>query len=269
MALEAVEARRGRLGDEPLLELLAREPERDVHPRPAVTLRRAAVELGRVDGVVEQARLLLVDPLHGLEPAEPLDPLGDEPDEVYGKGRRRVVERLLLHVDAVVEHGRQPGRDARDQVFAKDDGRHARRPHVLLGAGVEERVLRDVEGPAEDVGGGVADERDRADLGLRAPLGTEDRVVRRVVDVGGVRVELDLVLARDTGEALRLGRGGNLDAADLLGLLDGGLRPRPCDDVVGRAVGGQEVHRHHRELQRRAALQEQDLVPLGDAEDLA
>ena len=58
---------------------------------------------------------------------------------------------------------------------------------------------------------------------------------------------------------------GDLDAADALRFLDRLLRPRAGDDVVGRAARGQQVHRHHRELQAGAALQKEHVVALGNA----
>ena len=50
------------------------------------------------------------------------------------------------------------------------------------------------------------------------------------------------------------------DGADALRFLQRLLRPGAGDDVVGGRARREQVHRHHRELQRRAALQEQHLV---------
>ena len=49
MAFEAVEASGGGFLLECLFQLFARQPERDVHQRPAVLLRRAAIEAGAID----------------------------------------------------------------------------------------------------------------------------------------------------------------------------------------------------------------------------
>jgi hypothetical protein len=85
------------------------------------------------------------------------------------------------------------------------------------------------------------------------------------VDVGRAGRQLQLVLTRDAGEILRLRGRGDVDRTDLLGLLDRLLRPRAGDDVIGGPAGGEQVHRHHRELGAGAALQEQRVVALGDA----
>src|SRR5262249_1147095 len=45
------------------------------------------------------------------------------------------------------------------------------------------------------------------------------------------------------------------------------LAPGAGEDVVRRTVLRKEVHRHHRELVRGAALEEQDLMAVGDAEE--
>ena len=56
---------------------------------------------------------------------------------------------------------------------------------------------------------------------------------------------------------------GDVHLADLLRLLDGLLRPRAGIDVVGCRAGCQQVHRHHRELQARAALEKEHGVVAG------
>src|SRR5215472_3154207 len=57
MTFQAVESFRYRSRHECLLELLARQPERDVHQRAAVDRRRASVEAGAIDFRVELGRL--------------------------------------------------------------------------------------------------------------------------------------------------------------------------------------------------------------------
>ena len=54
-----------------------------------------------------------------------------------------------------------------------------------------------------------------------------------------------------------------------LGLADGLLAPVAGDDVVRGAIRRRDVERHRRELQRGAALQEQHLVVVRHAEQLA
>ena len=116
-----------------------------------------------------------------------------------------------------------------------DDEREAGRREVLLRAGIDERELRDVDRSAEHVRRRVGDERHGTDGRHVLELGAEDRVVRRVVHVGGIRIERQLLLPRDAREVLGLGRRRNLDAADALRFLDRFLRPRAGDDVVGRS----------------------------------
>ena len=65
-----------------------------------------------------------------------------------------------------------------------------------------------------------------------------------------------------------------LDAASCtlpedLGLLDRLLRPDAGHQIVGRAALRQQVHRHHGELERRAALEEQHAVVVRNAGQLA
>ncbi|MGC4085442.1 MAG: hypothetical protein QM736_25800 [Vicinamibacterales bacterium] len=74
------------------------------------------------------------------------------------------------------------------------------------------------------------------------------------------RSELQFGLQREARVVLALGRRGNVDGADLLGFLQRFVRPGAAIDVVGSLAGAEQVHRHHRELQAGATLQEEHLV---------
>ena len=154
-------------------------------------VRGAAIEAGAIDLGIELRRLALVDARDRGEPALRDQPLHHQAERVDGECRRRVVERAVLRVHRIVHHRRQrrlAARRALDEIVANDDDGQAGRAHVLLRAGVDQRVPRDVDRPAEHVGRGVADERRVADLRQRPVLGAFDRVVRRDVDVGGAGV---------------------------------------------------------------------------------
>ena len=87
--------------------------------------------------------------------------------------------------------------------------------------------------------------------------------------VGRAGVPVDLAGIRHAREVAGLGGGGDVHLAVTLRFLDRLLRPRTRDDVVGAAALGQQVHRHHGELQAGAALQEQHGVVVGDAGERA
>ncbi len=113
---------------------------------------------------------------------------------------------------------------------------------------------------AEDVRRGVVDQGHVAQGRQAVPLGALDGVVRRHVDVGGIRREFAFGVGRDPVERRALGQAGHVHVADAPGLLDGLLGPGPGVDVVrGRALG-QQVHRDHRELEAGPTLEEQDPV---------
>ena len=97
---------------------------------------------------------------------------------------------------------------------------------------------------------------------LGAPLGAVDRVVGREVHVRRPLGVLDLRGLRDAGRSWSLsllGRDVHL-APRSLASFTAFCGPDAGEQVVGGASGRQEVHRHHGELQRRAALEEQHLV---------
>ena len=66
-----------------------------------------------------------------------------------------------------------------------------------------------------------------------------------------------------------LGGGGQTDGAVLFGLLIGDVGEVAGDGVVGLAGPADQVQGSRGELAGRAALEEEDLVPLRHAEELA
>src|SRR5262249_61989860 len=113
------------------------------------------------------------------------------------------------------------------------------------------------------------DERYGTDLGLPAPLDSLNRLVRRVMNVGGSGVELELRLLGDAREIVRFHRRSDLHRADLLRFLHRLPAPGTGEDVIGLAAREKQVHRHHRELKRCAALEKEHLIAGGDRGELA
>ena len=153
-------------------------------------------------------------------------------------------------------------------VVPDDDQRDTGRAEVLLRARVDQGVARDVDGLAEHVRRGVADQRRVTEARLVLELDAVDRLVRGHVHVGRARRQPRVAGLRDAGEVLGLVGERHAGGANPLGFLQGLLAPRPRDDVVGRRARGQQVHRHHRELGAGTALQEQHVVVGGDAGQL-
>ncbi len=116
-------------------------------------------QLALVEVAVELAGLLLVPLLHRGKAAGALDPLEDQAHDVDREGRRRVVAGVVLGVRPVLEHRRDVDRPA----FTRSSRMMTRvtpaGAEVLLGSGVNQAVLRDVDRPAEHVAAGVADQR--------------------------------------------------------------------------------------------------------------
>ena len=95
-----------------------------------------------------------------------------------------------------------------------------------------------------------------------------DGLVLADVDVVGVFSELELVDIGDIGEVAVLARCHAARITEQLCLLESLLRPRAGNDVVGLAVQHQ-VHGDGRKLLGRAALQEEHLVVVGNAHQIA
>ena len=155
------------------------------------------------------------------------------------------------------------------QILPDDGHSQAGGGHVLLGAGEDNAVFAHVHRAGENVGGHVAYNGHVPGVGHILPLGAVDGVVGAVIEVAGLRVQLQLVLGGDVGVVL-VGRGGSqADLAVLLGLLVGHIGEIAGDSVVGLAGLTDQVQGHHGELAGGAALEEENLVVVGHLEQLA
>ena len=160
--------------------------------------------------------------------------------------------------------GHEFGQVVPDQVLPDDDHHHARGAHVLLHAGVNEAVVRDVAGLGEEHGALVADQHMTLGIGQLVPGHAVDGLVFADVHIVRVLRDIQIVTIRDIAEIAVLAGGGHVDFAILFGLGDGLLGPGSGLHVAGHAVLHQ-VHGDHGELEGCAALDEQDLVVVGDA----
>ena len=243
--------------------------ERDVHERAVLLAHGAAEELARIEEVVEQRGLLLVALLHGLEAALVFQPLEHLAADVDAVGGRRVVERVRVGLRLPLQHGgRALQHVVRDKVLADDGDDHAGRADVLLRATVHDAVLGDVHRLGQEARRHVGHQVLALGVRQRVELRAVDGVVLADVDVVGVFGHRQVGAVGNVGERLVLAGGDGARVAVDLGFLEGLLRPRARDDVVRHAVL-HEVHRHGSELLRRAALQEQHAVVVGDAHELA
>ena len=263
MALQRAHAQLLGLVDEELLERLvaALDAPGDVHVGAELLERRARPELRPVDDVVDLLRLLGIE-LEKVLLAHLLDPLHGLAEDVDAPGRRRVVERVLVHIRAVLQHRRDVLRALRGELLLDRDNRHAGRAEVLLCAGVEHVELRVVARAGKDVRAHVNDQRG-ARLGEFLQLRAGDRLVRADVAERGARRPLPLVRLRHAGGDVLLAIGGDIDRRanlrrELLRLLEGLAGPGTLLAVVGRNAGLEEIHRNHRELHRGTALDKGD-----------
>lgn len=162
--------------------------EGDVHERAGVGLGVGLVEVLAVEEVVDDGGLLLVALLHGLEAALGEDPLEDLAHQIDAEGVGGVEAALGLGVVFVLDHlGQGAGAEFED-VLAGDEQGDAGGAEVLLGAGVDQAVLGDIDGAGEDVGGGVGDKEGSGGdvLRLAAPFGADDGVVGGELHIDGV-----------------------------------------------------------------------------------
>ena len=269
MALQVGEAGGGGLGDELGVQLLARGAEGHVHVGPGAGLGGAGEEPGAVDDVVEHLGLAVLDGLHAFHAPLLLQPVQHQAQHVDAPAGRGVVHGVLVDHDLVVQHLGGVGQGAAGQVLPDDDHGETGGGHVLLGPGEDHAVLAHIHRPGEDVGGHVAHQGHAPGVGDVLPLGAVDGVVGAVIEVGRLGVQLQLVLGGDVGVVLVLAGGGQGDLAVFLGLLVGQVGEVSGDGVVGLPRLADEVEGDGGELGGGAALEEEDLVALGDLQQAA
>ncbi len=157
-------------------------------------------------------------------------------------------------MDLVIEHARCAGDRFAQQIFAHDHDGQAGRSNVLLRAGVDHAVFRHVDRFRQNIGGHIRHQRHIAGLGHPMELHAADGFVRRVVHIGRVSIERPFILGWRIGKTLVFGRGRDIHAAILLRFLDGLFRPFAGIHIVRAFFATQQIHRHHGELTRCAAL---------------
>ena len=155
-----------------------------------------------------------------------------------------------------------------DEILPDDDDDHAGRSHVLLHACIDEAVVRDVAGSREEHGALVGHQHMSLGVGQGGEGIAVDGFIFADVEVVGFVGDVQVGAVGDVGIVLVLAGGNHLDLAHALGLGDGLLRPGAGFHIAGQAVL-HEVHGHHGELQRGAALDEEHLVVVGDAHEVS
>ena len=272
MALDADQASFLRFFHELRFELFvaAFDAERDVHQRTGGGIHRTCVERAGVDGGVQFRGLLFVLLLHGDETAVGDQPVGDEADHVDAERARRVEQGTFVDVRRVAQHGRNRRRATGRQVFADDDDSRSGRTDVLLGTGEDDTEFIDVERTGHEIAGHIRDERDIARFGEIRIFGTVDRVVAADMDIGQILVDLPVFDAFDLRELFGLAVVDQIDfVAEDLHFLHGLVGPFACVADADLLAGDGDVHRNHRELETRAALQEQNRVVVADVQQTA
>ena len=105
-----------------------------------------------------------------------------------------VVHGVLVDHGLVIHNGGGDGQLLAGQVLPDDDNGQAGGGQVLLGAGEDQAELAHIHRAGEDVRGHVAGQGHGAGLGDVLPLGALNGVVGAVVEIGGIGVQLQLLL---------------------------------------------------------------------------
>ena len=269
MTLDVLDARHLGARDELLVQGVVLQNEGHVHEGAVLFAHRSNVEIGAVEVVVQDGRLLLVELLDALKATLSLEPLEDLAANVNGVARRRVEHGALVGLGFVLEHGGNELRQVvADQILADDDDGGTGRADVLLDAAVDKAVLLNVDRLGQEAGAHIGNQNGIAlGLGILVELGAIDGLVVADVDVVGIFANLKLVDIGNVSEVLVLRGSSDTDVAVLGGFLASLLAPGTGKDIVGLALL-KKVHGNGGELRPSATLQEENLVIVGNTHQI-
>ena len=149
------------------------------------------------------------------------------------------------------------------QILPDDDHRQPGGGHVLLRAGVDDAEFGQVHRAGENVRGHITHQGHSARLRNVLPLGAVNGVIGAVVEVAGLRVQLQLLLGGDVGVVPVPGVGGDVHHAVLFGLLHGDGGEVACNGVIRLPGAAHQVQRDHGELAGGAGLEQKDPIAVG------
>ncbi len=229
----------------------------------------AGIEAAVFDGVVEELGFGVVALGDGGDAAFGFDPFEDQADDVDREGWRGVVERFFFYVRAVLQEGGEIFVGALGKVFTDDDDGGAAGAEIFLRAGEDQAEFFYVHGARGDVGGHVGDQRGAAGVRERFPLRAFDGVVGADVHVGSIGRKFHFVLAREARELFWLAGCGDVVENAFFQFADGFGGPHSGVQHVYGLAGEAEIHGDHGELHAAAALEEDDGVFVGNAQEFA
>src|SRR5215470_5970423 len=172
----------------------AGDAENDVHLRARGLLHWAVVEpYAGFDGVVKEFSFRVVALLNARDSSERFNPFENQADDINRERRRRMVQRFVFHVRAVLKNCRKILVRAFSQVFANDHNGDAGRAEILLRAGKNESKFLNIDGMRSNVGRHVGNKRHGAGFRNGGPLRAFDGVVGADVHVRRVGREFNFV----------------------------------------------------------------------------
>ena len=135
-----------------------------------------------------------------------------------------------------------------------------------MGAGIDQAVFFDIDRARKNVGRHITNHGHRTGIKIVAEFDTVDRLVGGVVQIRGIRRHTDFALLRHGRKTGLLARINGSHITVLNRAFRGLLAPIACNDVFGRIDRSEQIHRYHRELQGRTALQKQHAIVLRQAQ---
>ena len=218
-----------------------------------------------VDNVVQNFCLRGISFRHFLKSAVRFNPCGNFPDHVNRKSRRGVIQRIFVVVSSVAEHRRNCFQTFFDKRLPDDNDDDSGRSQIFLNAGINQRKFFEVNRAAQHIGRHIREQGNVAGLRNVMKFRAVNRVVVTDVKISRVRIYFQFVLTGNATKIFVLRRRGNFSDVKNFCFLVSVAGKNSAENVIARIFFRRKVHRNHRELHGRAALNEKDFVIVAES----
>ena len=150
-----------------------------------------------------------------------------------------------------------------DQILADDGDDHTGGADVLLDTGIDHAVVRNIARLRQEHRGLVRDQGLALRVRQLLPRRAVDSLVLADIDIIRILFDRQIGAVGNVSIVAVLGGSGDIDLAVFLRLGNGLLGPCAGFDIDRLAILHQ-IHRDHGKLQRCAALNEENLIVIGD-----
>ena len=204
--------------------------------------------------IIQKFCLFNVALLHCSQAAVFFQPFKHQFADVNGVAGGRVIKRIVVRLDLIVEHGRRDVTCFAEQVLADNANGKTCGRHILLCAAVNHTEFCNIQRLRQEAGGNIRNQRHVAGVGQFVIYRAVNGVVHADIEIIRVRRKGGFVKFRNIRESLVCGRSDNVHFAVFLRFGAGFFCPLAGDDIICFAAAVHKVQRNCGKLGGSAAL---------------